>query len=34
VLGHEKPRFYWEKWRAWGDSNARPCASEAHALSN
>jgi site-specific DNA recombinase len=23
-----------EEWRAWGDSNARPCASEAHALSN
>jgi hypothetical protein len=26
--------FTAEKWRARGDSNARPCAPEAHALSS
>ena len=29
-----KHRFYWEKWCARSDSNTRPCASEAHALSS
>jgi hypothetical protein len=24
----KNPLFHWYKWRARGDSNARPCASE------
>jgi Sigma-70, region 4 len=34
LFGDRRPVEQRLKWRARGDSNARPCASEAHALSS